>query len=122
MRISRRTFLKSAGALALVSSGCAYLSPRSRGVLVNDVQSRLNPTYVGKVAEVRSLTELESTIQRAAQSGQSLSVCGGRHAMGGQQFLTGQPLLDTTHLRRVLKFDPDRGTIEVEAGIQWPGL
>ncbi|PYJ55570.1 MAG: hypothetical protein DME24_24675 [Verrucomicrobia bacterium] len=42
--------------------------------------------------------------------------------MGGQQFLTNHLLLDTTRLRRVLKFDPDRGTIEAEAGIQWPGL
>ena len=42
--------------------------------------------------------------------------------MGGQQFLTDRILLDTTRLRRVLKFDPDRGTIEVEAGIQWPHL
>ena len=42
--------------------------------------------------------------------------------MGGQQFLEGRALLDTTHLHRVLRFDPDRGTIEVEAGIQWPEL
>jgi FAD/FMN-containing dehydrogenase len=42
--------------------------------------------------------------------------------MGGQQFLTDGILLDTTSLRRVVKFDADRGTIEVEAGIKWPEL
>jgi len=42
--------------------------------------------------------------------------------MGGQQFLKDGVLLDSTKLCRVLKFDSDRGTIEVEAGIQWPAL
>lgn len=42
--------------------------------------------------------------------------------MGGQQFLTDGILLDTTRLRRVLEFDADQGTIEIEAGIQWPDL
>src|SRR5947209_12155620 len=50
------------------------------------------------------------------ENAKPLSVCGRRHAMGGQQFLTNHLLLDTTRLRRVLKFDPDRGTIEAEAG------
>jgi FAD/FMN-containing dehydrogenase len=42
--------------------------------------------------------------------------------MGGQQFATDAPLLDTRELQRVLSFDPERGLIEVEAGIQWPRL
>jgi FAD/FMN-containing dehydrogenase len=42
--------------------------------------------------------------------------------MGGQQFGTGSILLDTKHLDRVLNFDPQAGTIEVESGIQWPKL
>jgi FAD/FMN-containing dehydrogenase len=42
--------------------------------------------------------------------------------MGGQQFCSGGLLLDTRPLRRVLTFDPERGTIDVEAGIQWPAL
>ena len=122
MKVSRRTFLKSAGALALVSTGCSHLSPRPKRVLVNDVQSRLNSTYVERVVEVHSLAQLESTIKRAAEWAAPLSVCGGRHSMGGQQFLTDHLLLDTTRLRRVLNFDADRGLVEVEAGIQWPEL
>lgn len=42
--------------------------------------------------------------------------------MGGQQFGAGTVLLDMTSLRRVLRFEPDRGQVEVEAGIQWPEL
>jgi FAD/FMN-containing dehydrogenase len=42
--------------------------------------------------------------------------------MGGQQFGTETVLLDTRSLNRVLQFDPDRGEVEVEAGIQWPEL
>src|SRR5258705_11404408 len=110
MRISRRTFLKEAGALALASPGCAHPLRRQRGVLVNDVQSRLNATQVERVVDVQSLRELESAIRRAAENAKPLSVCGGRHAMGGQQFLTDRLLLDMTQLRRVLKFDSDRGT------------
>src|SRR2546425_1186065 len=100
MRISRRTFLKSAGALALVSSGCAHISRRPKRVLVNDVQSRLNATYVEGVVEVHTPTQLESVVKRAAENAEPLSICGGRHAMGGQQFLTDRLLLDTTRLRR----------------------
>jgi FAD/FMN-containing dehydrogenase len=122
MRISRRTFLKGAGTFALVSSGCTHLPRQSKRVLVNDVQSRLNETCVERIVEVQSLTQLESAIKRATETARPVSVCGGRHAMGGQQFLADCLLLDTTRLRRVLKFEPGRGIIEVEAGIQWPEL
>ena len=42
--------------------------------------------------------------------------------MGGQQFCSGGLLLDTRPLSRVAAFDRERGTIDVEAGIQWPAL
>ena len=42
--------------------------------------------------------------------------------MGGQQFCAGGLLIDTRRLDRVLGFDQKQGTIEVEAGIQWPAL
>ena len=120
--ISRRAFLQSVGGMAVVTSGCASLSTGSRGVFVNDVQSQLNRTLVDRVMAPRSQSQLASAIQQAAESGKSVAVCGGRHAMGGQQFLTNAVLLDTTRLDRVLHFDREQGTIEVEAGMQWPGL
>jgi FAD/FMN-containing dehydrogenase len=42
--------------------------------------------------------------------------------MGGQQFGTGTMLVDMTGMNRVLNLDPDRGIVEVEAGIEWPQL
>ncbi len=51
-----------------------------------------------------------------------MAIAGGRHAMGGQQFLSGGTLLDMRGLNRVRHFDESRGLLEVEAGIQWPGV
>ncbi len=42
--------------------------------------------------------------------------------MGGQQFLSGGTLLDMRGMNRVRRFDEERGLLEVEAGIQWPGV
>lgn len=42
--------------------------------------------------------------------------------MGGQQFARDAILLDMRKMNRVLNFDSDNGTVEVEAGIQWPEL
>src|SRR5947199_3382534 len=51
-----------------------------------------------------------------------ISVAGGRHAMGGQQFGTDALVLDMSRMNRVVKFDTKRREVEVEAGIQWPDL
>ena len=51
-----------------------------------------------------------------------MSIAGGRHAMGGQQFGEGTILVDTCALDRVVAFDACRGLVTVEAGIQWPAL
>src|SRR5918999_1269234 len=86
---------------------------------VNDIHSQLNETAVADIVAVDSL----EAIQRAVATTElPIAVCGGRHAMGGQQFCAGGLLLDTTPLTRVLNFDRERGVIEVEAGIQWPAL
>jgi FAD/FMN-containing dehydrogenase len=89
---------------------------------VNDVHSRLNETVVGDVIEVDSLESIRAALVRARAEGKPVAVCGGRHAMGGQQFCSGGLLLDTHDLCRVLSRDGHRRTIEVEAGIQWPRL
>ena len=57
-----------------------------------------------------------------AASGRPFAICGSRHAMGGQQFLTGAALVDMRRLNRVLAIDVERGTVTAEAGIEWPGL
>ena len=92
------------------------------GAVVNDVHSRLNETEVGEVVEVGSLEDVREALARARSAGRPVSIAGGRHAMGGQQFCTGGVLLETRPLSRVLSLDEERGVIEIEAGIQWPAL
>jgi FAD/FMN-containing dehydrogenase len=123
VEIRRRDFLKACGALALLPTSCRLPSTGGRSAtLVNDVHSRLNPTYVRRVTSPRSSTELRRAIIQAGEKNQTVCVCGGRHAMGAQQFATDATLLDTRALNRILNFDPDAGTVWVEAGIQWPEL
>jgi len=97
------------------------LRPTSPQV-VNDIHSRLNETTVSRVVHVGSVQELQQVIRAAAATGQQISIAGGRHAMGGQQFGTGTLLLDTTRMSRVIELDSERGIVLVEAGIQWPQL
>jgi FAD/FMN-containing dehydrogenase len=90
--------------------------------LVNDIHSRLNDTVVRGILRPRSIGELREIVRSAADAGTGVSICGGRHAMGGQQFGDGIPLIDTTLLDRVLEIDPERGLVTVEAGTDWPRL
>ena len=90
--------------------------------IVNDIHSELNETTVAEVAEVSSVEEVQHTVRRAADAGLPVSIAGGRHAMGGQQFCSNGVLVDMSGLDGVVSFDRDMGTIEVEAGIEWPAL
>src|SRR5207249_4151282 len=75
---------------------------------------------VRNISQARSLDDLRRIIRKADREHRSISVAGGRHAAGGQQFATDAELVDTRELRRILNFDSDAGTLELEAGIQWP--
>ncbi len=89
--------------------------------IVNDVHSALNPTrvYVHRPANAADIKEV---IQAAAQCGSQVAVCGGRHAMGGQQFAEEGELLDLRAMNRVLDLDREQGLVRAEAGICWPEL
>ena len=93
---------------------------QSERMIVNDVHSRLNATRTDRLVTVDSLTALRTAITDASSS--HITVAGGRHAMGGQQFGSGATVLDTRPMARVLGFDQRHGLVEVEAGIQWPEL
>jgi FAD/FMN-containing dehydrogenase len=125
--VNRRQFLKGATLFAIGASGCkntrrADGSAEFGGEVLNDVHSKLNATRVARVTPVDSLGTLIDAVQGAQRAGQSISIAGGRHAMGGQQFGAGTLNLDTRPMQRVLSFDQNRGRVEVEAGIQWPAL
>jgi FAD/FMN-containing dehydrogenase len=91
-------------------------------VHVNDVHSKLNDTEVCERVSARNEADVIATIERARDRSLPLAMCGGRHAMGGQQFATNGMLLDMSGLDRVLEFDTRSGLIEIEAGIQWPRM
>jgi len=90
--------------------------------IVNDVHSRLNRTSVRRIVAVDSVEMLQRVVRDVAYAGGHISIAGGRHAMGGQQFGAGTVLLDMTRLARVIDFDREHGLITVEGGIDWPRL
>ena len=85
---TRRQFL---GGAARAGAGLAllpYMAGESRTVaVVNDVHSQLNATRVASIVTPHTLDELQRAIVEAKAAGGSISIAGGRHAMGGQQFL-----------------------------------
>lgn len=89
---------------------------------VNDIHSRLNETFVHRVLQPTCIDEISAFVRNARLENRPISIAGGRHAMGGQQFGADTILFDTGSLNRVLSFDPQKGLIEVQAGIRWPEL
>jgi FAD/FMN-containing dehydrogenase len=77
------------------------------------------PAIYGRPDSVSAVFE---TLQRAKRRGLSVAIAGGRHAMGGQQFLQNGCVLDMRGLNRILHFDGERGLVTVEAGATWPEL
>lgn len=96
--------------------------PAIAGQTVNDVHSRLNATRVRGIVSCQSVKDIERAVVGARRLGNRVCVAGGRHAMGAQQFGSDCLLIDTTEHKRVLNFDADKGTVEVEAGIRWAEL
>lgn len=94
--------------------------------IVNDIHSQLNETVMRRVVRPGTAVELQRAVAAVRDEGGSLSVAGGRHAMGGQQFIGGGVLVDARGLSRILELDTERGLVRVEAGMMWeelvPGL
>ncbi len=120
--ITRRKFMAGSVALVVASKTSRKPAPEPEAILVNDIHSQLNPTRVLGVLQPRSLEDVQSLVRTARKDRKLISVAGGRHAMGGQQFGTDTLLLDIRKLSRVLELDRKNGILEVEAGIEWPEL
>jgi FAD/FMN-containing dehydrogenase len=97
-------------------------SSRRRLHWVNDTHSALNRTPVAQIVEPRSAADVARAVHAIRDHGGALAIAGGRHAMGGQQFLASGTLLDMRKLNRVRRMDQERGLLEVEAGITWPDV
>lgn len=120
--MKRREFLKQAGIAALLPYLGNAEQAHETSILVNDVQTELNLTRVDSLIKIRSEEDVIAAIRQARNSGHSISIAGGRHAAGGQQFGSGTILLDTTSMHRAINLDSNSGKLQVEAGIEWPEL
>jgi FAD/FMN-containing dehydrogenase len=114
--------LKAIAASFVLVIAAPALAQKAAEQIVNDVHSRLNETRVARIVTPRSVQEVQKIVQQAAQEQRAISIAGGRHAMGGQQFGTDTILIDTSRLDRVLAFDEKAGLLTVQAGIRWPAL
>lgn len=94
----------------------------ARCEIVNDLHSRMNSTAVRRVYKPRTLASILNGVLACADAGLKISMAGGRHSMGAQQFATDAVLFDMSEFNRPLRFDRERGLVEVEAGITWPKL
>ena len=113
-----RSFLVAA--FAACAAACVHLAGNT--VALNDVHSRLNATNVAEYHEPESTAEIVALVQSAARSHRAISISGGKHAMGGQQFGEGTIHLNLSRYNRVLGLDQDRGLLTVESGAQWPAV
>jgi FAD/FMN-containing dehydrogenase len=120
--ISRREFLKRTAEVGLYSTALSRVAFGEDPVFVDDIHSQLNRTRVSEVLQPISTEEVQKIVRRARKDRKAISIAGGRHAMGGQQFGTDTELIDVRKLNRILHIDADRGLLEVEGGIEWPQL
>jgi FAD/FMN-containing dehydrogenase len=121
MPLNRRQVLKGAGAIVVWPPNSLAQSPGARPLL-NDIHSQLNPTRVDRILAVDSHQAVQRAVGTARRENKKISIAGGRHAMGAQQFGTGTIHLDIRPMNRVLGIDSATGILEVEAGIEWPEL
>ncbi len=91
-------------------------------LVVNDIHSRLNETRVARLLEPVGLPAIVELVRAAGHAGAQISVCGGRHAMGGQQFGAETWLLDLSKHATAHSLDQERGWLWADAGIQWPAV
>jgi FAD/FMN-containing dehydrogenase len=110
MGLTRREFLAAAPFLAA--------QPQDEGEWVNDIHSQLNRIHVRRISRPNSAEDL----CRIVRESDRVSIAGGRHAMGGQQFGSDTTLIDMRGMNRILSLDAERGQVEVEAGILWPEI
>ena len=113
--------LASAVLAAAALAACAPRQPKT-AVVLNDVHSRLNPTEVAEYHEPASKSEIAALVREAARAGKPISISGGRHAMGGQQFGRDTIHVNLSRYARVLALDRERGLVTVESGVTWPVL
>jgi FAD/FMN-containing dehydrogenase len=120
--ISRREFVTGSLAVALALRASGKPVRECEPPLVNDIHSQLNSTRVLEIVQPRSIEDVQNIVRSARKNRKPISVAGGRHAMGGQQFGTDTILIDVRKLNKPLDLDRERAILSVESGIEWPEL
>ncbi len=106
-----------------LASNPPHISPgENDNLVVTDTHSRLNTIEHQKVVSVRSSDDLAQVLKEAGSNGTSVIASGGRHSMGGQQFVQNGILVNTRDFNRITSFDRFQGTVDVQPGIMWSKL
>src|SRR5688572_24965372 len=92
------------------------------GVELNDIHSQLNATKHSAVINPTSIEDIQFAIRDAQAKRHFISISGGKHSMGGQQFGMGTLHLSMSSFNQVIGLDAGKGIVEVQSGIQWPEL
>src|SRR5438552_11640625 len=119
---NRREFLRLAALGALWPGALAWGQKKPEGILVNDLHGQLSATLVNRIVQPDTLDGVRAALKLAQAENRALCIAGGRHSMGSQAFAADGVLIDTRKLNKLLAFHMERGLLEVEAGLQWPGL
>ncbi len=124
--LTRREWLKrgakAGAAVALLPTCCSRPSQEPAGLWVNDIHSKLNRTRVFRIEQPASLEAIQAVVSQAGSQDRAVSIMGGRHAMGGQQFGADTVLIDMDRMRGIYQFDAEKGEVEIGGGTQWPAL
>lgn len=91
-------------------------------IVLNDLHSKLNATKVAELHYPQSSEDIVKIILLAKQKNKAISISGGKHAMGGQQFGEDTIHISMKKMNDVLSFNKEKGIITVEAGIEWPQI
>jgi FAD binding domain len=114
-------FTASASHAATLRSAIPPPRRRPLGELT-DIHGRLHVSRPALYRRATCVADVVDTLVHARRRGLAVAVAGGRHAMGGQQFLSDGCVLDMRGVNRIHALDRERGLITVGAGITWPEL
>lgn len=100
------------------TSGDSNYQTKIKKNVINDI-TQLNPVYVSKVIEPRTINDISSAI---LMSTGPISIGGGKFSMGGQTAYENSLHIDMRKFNKVLNLDKEKKQVIVQAGITWRDL
>lgn len=89
---------------------------------VNDSHCQFNRTRVRSVIDVQNVEDIQAAIESCRREGWPLSMFGGRHCLGGQQFATDGLILNMRGLNRIVSLDEMTGIVHIQGGVLWTDI